>query len=115
MNVLFVLLLTLVAAAGWLTVITHDPVRQAIVVGVLGLLLALLFFALQAPDVALSELVVGSAAVPMMLLLAIAKVREQQAAAERRAAADTAPHRDEEISSGQAGPDPRRGGEGGHR
>ena len=46
--------------------------------GILGLLLALLFFALQAPDVALSEIVVGSVALPAMLFLAIAKVREQE-------------------------------------
>lgn len=81
MNALLIVLLTLVGAAGWLTVTTREPTRQAIVAGILGLLLALLFFALQAPDVAFSELVVGSAAVPAMLLLTIAKVREQQAAA----------------------------------
>lgn len=80
MNALLIVLLTLVGGAGWLTVTTREPVRQAVVAGILGLLLALLFFALQAPDVAFSELVVGAAAVPAMLLLAIAKIREQQAA-----------------------------------
>lgn len=83
MTALLIVLLTLVGAAGWLTVTTREPVRQAVVAGILGLLLGLLFFALQAPDVAFSELVVGSAAVPAMLLLAIAKVREQQASAAR--------------------------------
>jgi energy-converting hydrogenase B subunit D len=82
-NALLALLLTLVGAAGTLTVAIREPVRQAIAVGVLGLLLALLFFALQAPDVALSEIVVGSLAIPLMLLLAIAKIREQQHPAER--------------------------------
>lgn len=79
MNALLGVLLTLIAAAGWVTVTTREPVRQAIVAGLLGLLLALVFFALQAPDVAFSELVIGTAAVPAMLLLAIAKIREQQA------------------------------------
>lgn len=80
MNALIALLLVLVAAAGTAAVLIREPVRQAIMVGILGLLLALLFFALRAPDVALSELVVGGAAVPLMLLLAIAKVRQQHQA-----------------------------------
>ena len=83
MNALIAALLTLVAAGGLITVLIRDPARQAIAVGVFGLLLALLFFVLQAPDVALSELVVGSAALPAMLFLALAKVREQDAAREQ--------------------------------
>ncbi|HZE06487.1 MAG TPA: hydrogenase subunit MbhD domain-containing protein [Solirubrobacteraceae bacterium] len=83
MNALIAALLTLVAAGGLITVLIRDPARQAIAVGVFGLLLALLFFVLQAPDVALSELVVGSAALPAMLFLALAKVREQGAAREQ--------------------------------
>ncbi|HWD63945.1 MAG TPA: hydrogenase subunit MbhD domain-containing protein [Solirubrobacteraceae bacterium] len=81
MNALLIVLLTLLGGVGWLTVTTREPTRQAVVAGILGLLLALLFFALQAPDVAFSELVVGSAAVPALLLLTIAKIREQQVAA----------------------------------
>lgn len=80
MNALIALLLVLIAAAGTGAVLIREPVRQAMMVGILGLLLALLFFALRAPDVALSELVVGGAAVPLMLLLAIAKIREQHQA-----------------------------------
>lgn len=83
MNVLIGVLLTILAVGGLITVLIRDPARQAIAVGVFGLLLALLFFVLQAPDVALSELVVGSAALPVMLFLALAKVREQSAAQEQ--------------------------------
>ena len=83
MNVLLAVLLTGVAIVGWLTVITREPVRQAITAGVLGLLLAALFFALQAPDVALSQIVIGTGAIPIMLLLAIGKLRRQDAAAEQ--------------------------------
>ena len=79
MSALQALLLTLVAVVGLLTVLTHDPVRQTLVASLLSLLLALVFFIFQAPDVALSELVIGTAAVPLMLLLAIAKMREQRA------------------------------------
>ena len=79
MSALIAVLLTLVAAAGLVTVLIREPVRQAISLGILGMLLALLFFVLQAPDVALSEIVVGSVALPAMLFLAIAKVRQHEA------------------------------------
>lgn len=79
MTGLMVVLLTLVGAGGLITVLVREPVRQAISLGILGMLLALLFFVLQAPDVALSEIVVGSIALPGMLLLAIAKVRQHEA------------------------------------
>ena len=71
-------LLVLVAFAGTLVALTRDPLRQAILVGVFGLTLALLFFALQAPDVALSQLVVGGVALPAMILLALAEVRARE-------------------------------------
>lgn len=75
MTVLVVLVLLLVAAAGTVVVLTHDPERQAVVMSVLGLLLALLFVVFQAPDVALSQLAVGAAVVPLMVLLTVQKVR----------------------------------------
>jgi len=68
-------LLTLVAVSATVTVLIREPVRQAIVLGIMGLFLALLFFTLQAPDVALSELTVGSLVIPVMLTLTIAKLR----------------------------------------
>jgi energy-converting hydrogenase B subunit D len=67
--------LTMIAAAGLGVVLTRDPLRQAIVVSFFGMLLGILFFVLQAPDVALSEIVVGAVASPLMILLALAKVR----------------------------------------
>ena len=67
--------LVLVAAGGPAVVLARDPLRQAVVASFYGLLLALLFFVFQAPDVALSQIVVGTVALPLMILLAIAKVR----------------------------------------
>jgi energy-converting hydrogenase B subunit D len=67
--------LTMIAAVGLGVVLTRDPLRQAIVVSFFGMLLGILFFVLQAPDVALSEIVVGAVASPLMILLALAKVR----------------------------------------
>jgi uncharacterized MnhB-related membrane protein len=78
-DALLVVLLTVVAIVGTLVVVTREPVHQVVVVGIYGLALALLFFAVQAPDVGLSELVVGGVALPAMLLLAIAKIREEEA------------------------------------
>jgi energy-converting hydrogenase B subunit D len=68
-------LLVLVAVAGGLVALARDPLRQAILAGIFGLVLALLFFAVQAPDVALSQIVVGGVALPAMILLALAEVR----------------------------------------
>ena len=85
MSALLAVELTLVAAAGLVVVMIREPARQAVALGVFGLLLALLFFSVQAPDVALSEIVVGSVALPAMLFLAIAKIGAQGARAEERA------------------------------
>jgi len=71
-------LLVLVGVAGTLVALARDPLRQAILTGTFGVALALLFFALQAPDVALSQLVVGAVALPAMVLLALAEVRSHE-------------------------------------
>ena len=65
----------MVAASGLAVVLTRDPLRQAIVVSFFGMLLGILFFTFQAPDVALSQIAVGAVASPLMILLALAKVR----------------------------------------
>lgn len=75
MNALQTTILLLVAGAGTCVVAVRDPLRQAIVASFFGILLAILFFVLQAPDVALSEIVVGAVALPLMILLALAKIR----------------------------------------
>ena len=75
MSILQAIVLLLVAAAGTGVVITRDPLNQAVGVSFFGLLLAILFLVFQAPDVSLSAIVVGALALPLMLLLALAKVR----------------------------------------
>lgn len=67
--------LALVVAGGTAVVLVRDRERQAVTLSVHGLLLGVLFVALQAPDVALSQLVVGIAVVPLMVMLTIRKVR----------------------------------------
>ena len=78
MTVLQGALLVLVALGGTAVVLVRDPLRQAIVAGIFGLLLGLLFFAFQAPDVALSQIVVGSVALPSMIVLTLAKLARLQ-------------------------------------
>ena len=75
MTALQVVALILVAVAGTGVVLTRDPLPQAIAASFYGLFLATLFLVLQAPDVALSEIAVGAVALPLMILLALAKVR----------------------------------------
>jgi energy-converting hydrogenase B subunit D len=68
--------LLVVAAVGTLVVVTRDPLRQAAVAGIFGLALAALFLSVQAPDVALSQITIGAIVVPLLVLLAMAKIRE---------------------------------------
>jgi len=75
MTVLETISLLLVAAGGTCVVAVRDPLRQAMLAGFFGILLAILFFILQAPDVALSEIVVGAVAMPLMILVSLAKIR----------------------------------------
>jgi energy-converting hydrogenase B subunit D len=69
-----VVVITLVGLGALAVVSTRDPLRQTLVVGLYGLALAVLFVVFQAPDVALSQLVVSSVASPFILLTALAKM-----------------------------------------
>jgi energy-converting hydrogenase B subunit D len=74
MDALQITVLVLVAAGSVVVVRTRDRVRLVLALSAYGIVLAVLFFAFQAPDVALSEITVGAVALPLILLLAIAKV-----------------------------------------
>lgn len=67
----------LTAAAGLAVVLTRDLVRLALMTSVFGLVLVVLFLVLQAPDVALSELVVGAVGFPLVIAVAIALDRSE--------------------------------------
>ena len=69
-----VIAIALVGLGGLAVVAARDPLRQAIVFGLFGLALGVLFVVFQAPDVALSELVVSAVALPFVLLTALAKL-----------------------------------------
>jgi energy-converting hydrogenase B subunit D len=79
MLVMQITVLVFVAITGLGVVLTRQPARQAIAISFYGILLALMFFIYQAPDVALSQLVIGAVALPLMVLLALAKARRVNA------------------------------------
>lgn len=68
----------LAALAAPAVVLTHDPLRQIVVAGLYGYVLVAVFMVLQAPDVALSMLVVSTVAYPFVVLVAIARVRSRR-------------------------------------
>ena len=74
-TVLLVVVLLMVAAGGTAVVLTRDPLNQAMIASFYGLVLGLAFLIMQAPDVGLSQITVGAVALPLMILLALAKVR----------------------------------------
>jgi uncharacterized MnhB-related membrane protein len=74
MSVLQGVALVLAALVATAVVLVREPKRQAIVYMIFGLVLAMLFALLQAPDVALSEMAVGSVAIPFAILLTLVHI-----------------------------------------
>jgi energy-converting hydrogenase B subunit D len=73
-----IVVISLVGLGALAVVTTRDPLRQTLVAGLYGLALAVLMVVLQAPDVALSALVVSSVASPFILLAALAKLQQRR-------------------------------------
>lgn len=72
--ILQIVALVLVTLGGTAVVLVPDPLRQTLGLGIYGFALTLLFFAFQAPDVALSEIVVSCLARPVIILAALRKI-----------------------------------------
>jgi energy-converting hydrogenase B subunit D len=70
-NVIYVFSIVLAGAAALAVVLTTDLLRIAMLASFYTLTLVIFFLLLQAPDVALSELVVGTIAYPVVLVVAI--------------------------------------------
>lgn len=77
MTVLLTLALIGTGVAGTVVALTADPQRQAVTLSVYGLLLGTVFVLAAAPDVALSQLAVGTALVPLLVLLTVRTVRRR--------------------------------------
>jgi uncharacterized MnhB-related membrane protein len=69
--------MVLVGVTALFVVLTHDILRQALLYGIYGFTLVVLFVVFQAPDVALSELVVSTVAFPLVILATLAKVKRR--------------------------------------
>lgn len=79
MMILGVGLLALIAVSAFMIVRTDDVTNQLLALGFYGLLFALMFFLFQAPDVALSQITVGAIALPLMVMLAITRMKHKKA------------------------------------
>ncbi len=69
------LILILVAVAALCVVRTRNTTCQVLALTFYGLVLAVMFFVFRAPDVALSQIAVGAVALPLMVMLALARMR----------------------------------------
>jgi len=67
------LILVAIAAPG--VVLTRDPKPQVVTLSFYGLLCGLMFLVFQAPDVALSQITIGAVMLPLLILLALTKMR----------------------------------------
>jgi uncharacterized MnhB-related membrane protein len=66
------------ALGALVVVLARDVVRQALLFSLYGFSLVVLFLVFQAPDVALSALVVSAIAYPLVLVGAIARVHGER-------------------------------------
>jgi uncharacterized MnhB-related membrane protein len=82
--------LALVVASGTIVALNREVTGQPITVSMFGLILSLMFMVFQAPDVALSQIVVGAVGLPLMILLAIAKLRRDERAMQSEKARENA-------------------------
>jgi energy-converting hydrogenase B subunit D len=73
-DILVGVLLVTTGATATAVALTRDPTRQALVLSAYGLVLGVLMVALQAPDVALAQVAVGTAIVPLLVVLTVAEV-----------------------------------------
>lgn len=78
MTGLEIVALVTVALGGTAVVFTGEALLQAMVLGIYGVALTFLFFVFQAPDVALSQIVITTVGLPLIVLAALRKIREHE-------------------------------------
>ncbi|AHE67234.1 DUF4040 domain-containing protein [Legionella oakridgensis] len=70
------LVFLLIIFIGTAAVFTRDPLKQSLILSLFGFIISILFLILQAPEVALSEIVVTMTVIPLMILLSMVKIKE---------------------------------------
>lgn len=83
MRLLQWVILLLVAGVAPGVVLSRDPKAQVVTLSFYGLVLTLMFFVFQAPDVALSQITIGAVMLPLMIMLALTKMRRSNARRQR--------------------------------
>lgn len=71
-------LLALIAVSALVIVRTDEVTSQLLGLSFYGLLFALMFFLFQAPDVALSQITVGAIVLPLMVMLALTRMKHRE-------------------------------------
>jgi len=79
MTPLIFIISVLLVFTGSAVILVREPLKQSMAAGIYGMLLSTFFLAVQAPDVALSEIVVGAVLFPLMIVLALVKAKEKGA------------------------------------
>jgi len=76
---IFIILLVIIMLVGAIvSCIFKDLLSAAIVAGVVSLIAAILFYCLQAPDVAMAEAAIGAALTTAIFVFAIKKTKRQE-------------------------------------
>jgi uncharacterized MnhB-related membrane protein len=78
MEVMEITVLVMVGIFGTAVVFAREPAQQAVGLSFYGLVLTLMFFVFQAPDVALSQVVIGAVGLPLMVMLALAGLKRRR-------------------------------------
>ena len=76
MSLLEIIAYVMVAVLGAAVVLGKRALNQIFVYAAFGISLTLLFFVLHAPDVAFSELAVGTLVMPVLVLVALMKTSD---------------------------------------
>jgi len=76
--ILIVLSLIFLVIAGIYAIVSKDLLQAAVATGVISLVLSILFYILQAPDVALTEAAIGIALSTIIFVIAIRNTKRYE-------------------------------------